>query len=354
MTVRDPLSERSRSLVRRSSPFYPKRLLYLGGDFTKANGAPSDKLSFHNGIEWLPLNNIPDISNVLDFHTHPGKRILYSFGNNNTSSRPAGYRYTNGKMLSILGKANILISGVQATSITYKNELYCGAAALVLGTLHHLAVFKDPAIGWESAGRPNNGIRASVEFSGNLIVGGVFTTIDGTSFKRVAQFDGTNFSTLGTGFNNGAVLGLVVHANELYACGTFTLNGDNDSVNRIAKWDGISKWIALDTGLNALGITIETFDGNLVVGGDFTTAGGVSATRIAQWNGSAWAALGSGVDDRPRDLHVHDDGDLYVCGEFDNAGGLSSPKVAKWDGVTWTALGFAAGAGEAAFALETF
>ena len=28
----------------------------------------------------------------------------------------------------------------------------------------------------------------------------------------------------------------------------------------------------------------------------FTTAGGVAANYIAKWNGSAWSALGSGMD----------------------------------------------------------
>ena len=36
--------------------------------------------------------------------------------------------------------------------------------------------------------------------------------------------------------------------------------------------------------------------GNLYAGGDFTTAGGVSANRVAKWNGSKWSALGSGLN----------------------------------------------------------
>ncbi len=36
--------------------------------------------------------------------------------------------------------------------------------------------------------------------------------------------------------------------------------------------------------------------GNLYAGGDFTTAGGVSANHIAKWDGSAWSALGPGMN----------------------------------------------------------
>ena len=41
---------------------------------------------------------------------------------------------------------------------------------------------------------------------------------------------------------------------------------------------------------------------NLYAGGGFTTAGGVPANYIAKWDGSAWSALGSGMD-----------GDDYAC-----------------------------------------
>ena len=37
--------------------------------------------------------------------------------------------------------------------------------------------------------------------------------------------------------------------------------------------------------------------GNLYIGGGFTVVGGVVANRIAKWNGSAWSALGSGMNE---------------------------------------------------------
>jgi hypothetical protein len=35
----------------------------------------------------------------------------------------------------------------------------------------------------------------------------------------------------------------------------------------------------------------------LYAGGGFSSAGSVAATNIAQWNGSSWSPLGSGVND---------------------------------------------------------
>ena len=62
----------------------------------------------------------------------------------------------------------------------------------------------------------------------------------------------------------------------------------------------------------------------LYAGGDFTTAGGTAANYIAQWNGSSWSALGSGMDDaltwRCAALAVSGS-TLYAGGDFTTAGG---------------------------------
>ena len=46
------------------------------------------------------------------------------------------------------------------------------------------------------------------------------------------------------------------------------------------------------TAVYALAVSGST----LYAGGGFTTAGGSAANYIAQWNGSSWSALGSGMN----------------------------------------------------------
>ena len=79
--------------------------------------------------------------------------------------------------------------------------------------------------------------------------------------------------------------------------------------------------------------------GNLYAGGCFTTAGGVSANRIAKWDGSSWSALGSGMNDSVYALAVDASGNLYAGGYFTTAGGVSANRIAKWNGSSWSALG---------------
>ena len=64
--------------------------------------------------------------------------------------------------------------------------------------------------------------------------------------------------------------------------------------NRIAKWDG-SSWSALGSGMNDKVAALAVSGSDLYAGGHFTMAGGLSANRIARWNGNNWSVLSSGV-----------------------------------------------------------
>jgi len=70
-------------------------------------------------------------------------------------------------------------------------------------------------------------------------------------------------------------------------------------------------------------------NGDLVAGGDFTTAGGVSANRIARWNGTSWSALGSGMNGGVNALTTLPDGDLVAGGGFSVVNGAASLCMAQ-------------------------
>jgi len=84
--------------------------------------------------------------------------------------------------------------------------------------------------------------------------------------------------------------------------------------------------------------------GNLYAGGDFTSAGGVEANYVAEWNGSAWSALGTGMSGGTASSYVNtlacdSAGNLFAGSGFTQAGGLAANYVAEWVGSTWSALG---------------
>src|SRR5262245_15777496 len=83
----------------------------------------------------------------------------------------------------------------------------------------------------------------------------------------------------------GDVLALAVSASgDVYVGGDFKLVNDL-AVNYIAKWDG-STWSTLGTGLNGRVGAIAINGSDVYVGGAFTTAGGIGASRITKWDGN--------------------------------------------------------------------
>ena len=85
--------------------------------------------------------------------------------------------------------------------------------------------------------------------------------------------------------------------------------------------------------------------GNVYAGGDFTTAGGVSANHVARWDGTSWSPLGNGVGGEfyvTRALAVDDTGSVYAAANYDFHG-TRSLIVTRWNGTEWTTLSSASG-----------
>jgi trimeric autotransporter adhesin len=68
----------------------------------------------------------------------------------------------------------------------------------------------------------------------------------------------------------------------------------------------------------------------------------VTVHNVARWNGSAWSALGTGIDSRNatvQALAVMPNGDLVVGGYFTAVGDVTMSSIARWDGNAWNPLG---------------
>jgi hypothetical protein len=150
------------------------------------------------------------------------------------------------------------------------------------------------------------------------------------------QLGGTgSWSPLGSGLDN-FVRALIIYNNELIVGGAFTSAG-GISANHIAKWNG-NNWSSIGN-INPGDVwDFAIYNGNLIVGGQFTTAGGISANNIVQWNGNTWTTLGSGTNTTVTALGVFD-GFLVASGNFSTAGGVSAPRIARWNGTQWSAMG---------------
>ncbi len=142
-----------------------------------------------------------------------------------------------------------------------------------------------------------------------------------------------NAITTGT---NGPIYASVVLNDVLYIGGDFTTAG-GVSANRIASWNGTT-WAALGTGVDAPVRALLVFGGTVVAGGDFTTAGGNAANHIAYWNLSTWNTLAIGMNGNVNALTSFG-GFLCAGGDFTTAGGNAAVRLARWTGSGWTNMG---------------
>jgi hypothetical protein len=171
-------------------------------------------------------------------------------------------------------------------------------------------------------------------YEDDLIATGPFTIAGGVPANRIARWNGSVWSAMDQGLDDQGIGLLVVYQGQLYGKEGFNTY----------KWDG-SAWVFCPE--------IDPFDGQitdmfvyqdkLIVGGHFIGMNGISANGIASWDGTpgGWQSLGDGlggsfvaVDDM-----VAYNGDLLVGGSFSTAGGQPAIGIARWDGSQWHALG---------------
>ena len=169
----------------------------------------------------------------------------------------------------------------------------------------------------------------AIQSDGKILIGGFFTTYNGTTRNRIARLnaDGsidTTFLNIGSGANN-YVYSIRIQSNAkiLIGGGFTTYNGTSRS--RIARLnaDGSldTSFLNIGTGANSdvNALAIQS-DGKILIGGYFTTYNGTARTYIARLNtdGSLDTRfnIGTGANNTPRSIIVQTNGDIIIGGDF--------------------------------------
>jgi trimeric autotransporter adhesin len=251
--------------------------------------------------------------------------------------------------------AALLAADLSGAPALYAAGHFAAAGGMIV---NHIARW-DPASGWSALGAGTNDHILALQLFDNgsgphLYAGGSFASAGGVSARRIAKWDGQNWSPLAAGIGDPAnTWGDWIHAlavfddgtgPALYAGGDFQEASGTPATN-IARWDG-QMWTAVGTGTNGIieALTVVEHAGGTVLyaAGSLTQAGGQPANHIAGWNGHTWTALGDGLDHRVLTLTSFDDGTgpaLYAGGMFAQAGGSPAARIARWDGQSWAPLG---------------
>lgn len=201
---------------------------------------------------------------------------------------------------------------------------------------------------WSSPGTGTNGyINAMAIYKGNLYAGGHFNNIGGVSANDIAMWNGSKWMPVGGGISGGdyGIYALAVFNGRLYAGGSFDSAGGNP-ISAIAQWNDTT-WSVVGTGINLTDedegvFALAVYNGALYIGGNFVTSGG---TNIAQWNGSSLSGAQEGTVGFIYALAVYKN-NLYAGGMISLAGTVEANCIAMWNNVTWSALDSAGITGE--------
>jgi trimeric autotransporter adhesin len=316
-------------------------------------GIPVWNIVRWNGAEWLTIGEVSGNDPLLVV----SGSYLFAAGTFNEVNgiRASGVARWDGNRWSGLGEASEGFEYSVEAIAADGEDLY--AAGSFRSEDHPVAIRIAKWVGhkWSPITRGHSlGRVNALALSGrDLYAAGQFTAIDGIEANRVARWNGEKWMPLGSGLepdasmswaadSGGEVRALAVHGSDLYVAGNFNLAGGQPA-RRIAKWDG-NQWSPLGSGIHISNQEIHNYfalavaGGDLYLGGQFQRVGDVSARNIARWDGSTWSRLGAGVDGVVNALAVSG-GDLYVAGGFRTAGGKTVNNIAKWDGTTWSPVG---------------
>ena len=197
-----------------------------------------------------------------------------------------------------------------------------------------------------------------VQPDGKILLSGFFSHVAGLTRWWIARLNtnGTvdaTFTTPGTGADNGIyTLGLQPDGKILIG-GPFTsINGSTR--NRLARLNSDGTVEATNTfnpqpNSHVYCLAVQA-DGKILIGGEFTTIGGVARSRIARLNtdGTLDTSFtpGAGADGGVYEIAVQADGKILMGGGFTSVGGVAHSNVARLgtNGVVESTATFSAGA----------
>jgi hypothetical protein len=309
--------------------------VYVGGSFSRIGGVKASQIAMWNGAQWSALG--AGVGGVVQAIAVSGSNVYFGTGEQ--------LYVWNGHALDVVGGG---VAGVKAIALS-GSDLYVGGSFTVAGGVSANGIAKWNGSSWSALGSGMTNTVRAIAINGNdVYAGGDFVSAGGVSANGIARWDGTSWHPLAdgvTGCNNCTpqVYAVAVNGSDVYVGGRFNTAG-GVSASGIAKWNGAS-WSPLGTGISNFVYSIAISAGDIVAAGAFTTAGGIGANNIARWNGSDWSAFGGGVTAQTPGQSSSiaaiavSGSNVYVGGDFAVAGSVNTKSLAEWDGGSWSKIG---------------
>jgi len=185
----------------------------------------------------------------------------------------------------------------------------------------------------------------AIQSDGKIIIGGDFDTINGTAINRIARLNtnGTLDSTftVGTGVNSSVLTTAIQNDGEIIIGGNFTtFNGTVlNHITRLNTDGTLDGTFIIGTGANNQVMTTAIqSNGKIIIGGDFTVYNGTLTTYIARLNTEGTLdstfTVGTGGNFYITTTAIQSDGKIIIGGEFYNYNGTTRSHIARLYGLT--------------------
>lgn len=329
-------------------------LLYVGGRFTSSGGPLQTSLATWNGTSWSGTSaGLPHpLASIEAIATFGGELIVSGNFSTIGGVATANIAKYNGSTWASLG------SGLTGS---YVSVLQVAGANLFVGGKFENSASKvlSNACYWTGSGwewiEPtfDAPVLAMIEYEGGYLMGGPFINTPGGRSPALVRWNGVSWQPFESDFAIGSSIDdMVMHEGSLHIAGTFSaLKAGGGVVHNLAKWNGAG-WLPVGNEFNGRVTGFGTYQGQMVVIGEFTACGGQPMMGIARWDGLAWQGLGSGLEDGIVWDVEEFNGELYAAGDFYIAGGQNIAALARWDGSSWRTVGSSLNAGARALLIH--
>lgn len=318
--------------------------IYLGGTFILAGETPVNKIVRYDGTGWKPLGT--ELANGVNNQIYTiaftnGK--LFAAGSFTATANGFVNRIARFDGSSWFPLGGSVTSGLNAPvyAIAFDGEdVYLGGNFTATGTstANYIIKWNNATGTWSSLGSGTTGpVNAIAVSNGKLYVGGSFDGAGDVLARNVAVWDPASgrWSPLGGVPGNGVnapVFALAVQGEIVYVGGLFS-RADTLAATRLASWDNSTgRWRALGAGADSTVLSMTISGNYLYVAGEFRKIDGVASNYIARWHmrDRKWERLGGGTNAPVRSL-ASDGNSVYLAGDFVVAGTISARHVARWD-----------------------
>lgn len=252
--------------------------LVASGSFETIGGVAADGLARWDGAHWsaLPGNLFLSVDAMAVY----GDALIVT-GTSLASGAMASIARWDGQSWSALGGG--LDDGADALAV-HAGHLYA-AAKLEWPDLGD-AIWRWDGTSWSVfEDQLDERVYAFGTHAGRLVAAGRFQSIGGVAANSIAQWNGTGWEPLGAGLGNGLgnqrVEALCTYNGALWATGFFESAGGQPA-RHIARWDGTA-WSSMGSGADWSSSALVAWGGYVVVAGGFETIDEVPVNYIARW-----------------------------------------------------------------------